>query len=459
MNWKRVILLIVLLCVALFGVCSGENTNNELELERGMVVSGETNIREDCAVVLHFSTFQKSYDGSELTRALRASSQFLCCDSDGALTNAFLVNREILCNPVVKLKSSISIGFLDCSLICSPNGINFFDNSSSLDLSKWTGKGPTLSGYIDEYDTAYFLFNLGTGPIKGQYSTVLRFVNSQTSYDVVIPHPITYVAYDSVNRRFVYRVSAPSDEFLYGFIDYDAENNRYQYNTPNEPISIETTVATYGDWGKGGYRALCVDNVVYEILTIPVNERVIEDLHLSSDYLDNSECWWGVLVLSCFNLSKNTIQLEYLTSEPFAGDLTYGFVMFGTEQMPAYATNGKLYFFTCDEYLNVYDPQWGFTRYDVKFDTTETLSPSNLFSKDSQGDSTLGDGSPIKIFNDGNLYTAHAYSDGTIKIHKYNFSDQCFELYWTSASGIFDALDKKSLEFVSFELTHCGNFS
>lgn len=452
MTWKRLLLLTVLLCVTVFVGCSGNNTNDELTLERGMIVSGNAYVREDCNVILHFSTFQKSYDGNEFTRTARASSQFLCCNADGELENTFLVNREILCNPIVALKSSVSIGFLDCSLICSSNGINYLDNSSSLDLSKWTGDGPTLSGYIAEYDTAYFLFNLGTGPIKGQYSTVLRFVDPQTSYDVVIPHSITYVAYDSVNRRFVYRISTPSDEFLYGFIDYDVENNRYRYNTPNEPISIETTLAKYGDWGKGGYRALCVDDVVYEILTIPVNEQVIEDLQLTSDYLDNSECWWGVLVLSCYDLKDNATRLVYLTSEPFAGDLTYGFVMFGTEQMPAYAADGKLYFFTCDEKLNVYDPRLGFNQYDVRFDTSETLNPAYLFDENSQGGPTLGDGSPIKIFNDGSLYTAHVYFDGSIRIHKYNFSEQRFDLYWTSEPGILDKLNKHSLEFVSFEI-------
>lgn len=103
------------------------------------------------------------------------------------------------------------------------------------------------------------------------------------------------------------------------------------------------------------------------------------------------------------------------------------------------------------EKLNVYDPQTGFAQYNVKFDSTGTLTPNNLFDSDSQGGPTLGDRSPIRICDNGDLYTAHAYSDGTIKIHKFNFSEQRFELYWSSASGILDKLDKQSLEFVSFE--------
>lgn len=451
MKCKIVVWVTFLLFVTLLVGCSRDNS---LELGREVKISGDARIHNDCAVVLHFSTFQKTYGAPDFVRLSRAETQFICCDDNGTITNSFLVNREIRCNPVVSMDSMVSIGFLDFSLICSSNSIDYLDNSLSLDLSEWTGDGPTLSGYIEEDDTAYYLFNLGTGAVDGQYTTLLRFVNTQMSYDVVIPYSVSYVAYDRVNRQFAYRVATHSEDFLYGIIDYDTTNQRFKYNAPKESISIESTLTKYGEWGLGEYRALYNNNVVYEILTIPVNEKVVEDLHLSSDYLDNSECWWGVLVLSCFNLSENTMQLEYLTSEPFAGDLTYGFVMFGTEQMPAYAANEKLYFFSCDEKLNIYDPHSGFTRYDVRFDTADTLRSDNLFSEDSQGGPTLGDGSPIKIFDDGSFYTAHAYSDGTIKIHKYNFSEQRFELYWTSASGVLDMLDKQSLEFVSFELTH-----
>lgn len=452
MKVRLVFLTIVLLCVSLLGGCS---KNKGTELANGISLLGEAYVKDDCNVLLHFSTLQRTNDGSAAVRKARAESQFLCCDKDGAVTNSFLVNREILCNPVVHMDSVVSVGFMDFSLICTSDGVEMVDDSSALDLSEWTGQGPLQSGYIEEDDTTYYLFNLGTGPIDGQYTTILRFVNSQTSYDVTIPYPIMYVAYDVEKKQFIYRVDDyTSDNFLYGFIDYNPAEQQFRYNEPEEPISYEMSKMMYGDWAFGGFRALYDDNVVYEVLTIPVNEQVVEDLQLPSSYLDNSECWWGVLMLSCYDLKEKTLRLEYLNTEPIAGDLRYGLVMFGTEQMPVYAANEQLYIFTCDEKLSIYDPKSGFSCYDVKFDTTGTLDPDDMFNKDSQVGITLGNGSPLKIFDDGSLYVGHAYSDGSIKIHKYNFSEQRFELYWTSATGILDLLDKQSLKFVSFELVN-----
>lgn len=452
MRVRLVFLAAILLCVSLFSGCSN---NSSVISEHSVNLSGDARVDEDCRVILHFSTFQKTYDGSAATRKARAKSQFLCCDSSGKVTNSFALNREIICNPVVSMNSTVSIGFMDFNLICSANGVEMLDNSSYLDFSEWTGEGPLQSGYIKEDDTTYYLFDIGTGAIDGQYTTILRFVSSQTSYDVVIPYPVIYVAYDAAKKQFIYRIDDyTTDNFLYGFIDYDAATQRFRFNEPEEPISYSTSTSLYGDWAFGGYRALYDDDIVYEILTIPVNEQVVEDFQLPLSYLDNSEYWWGVLILSRYDLRENTLRLEYLTTEPIAGDLNYFLVMFGTEQMPAYAVNKQLYIFTCDEKLNIYDPKSGFSRYDVKFDTTETLDPNDLFGKNSQGGPTLGDGSPLKIFDDGSVYTAHAYSDGTIKIHKYNFSEQRFELYWSSATGVLDLLDKQSLEFMSFELVN-----
>lgn len=446
MNWKKTFVGL-LLCVVLLAGCS---QNNSLKFERGVTVTGAEGISSDSAVILHFATFNKV--GPDFVRTSRAESQFICCDKNGAVTDSFCINREVLANPVVSLSSSVSIGFEDYSLICSSEGIDYLDNSLSLDLSDATVQCPVLSGYIEEDDTAYYVFNMGTGPIRGQYTTILRFVNPQTSYDVVIPHSLTFVAYDSSNRQFVYRVRTTKNDFVYGYIDYDVINKKYNYNPPQAPISIESSISKFGSDAVGSLRALYADDVIYEIIKIYLNEEVVKDLNLSSDYLDFSEYKWGVLVLRTIDLKDKTIELKYLTPEPIAGDLRYGLVMFGTEQMPAYAANGKLYYFTCDEKLNIYDPQCGFARYDIKFDTTDTLDPEELFSENSQGGPTLGDGSPVKIFNDGSMYTAHVYSDGSFKIHKYNFTEQCFELYWTSVPGILDMLDKQSLLFCSFEL-------
>lgn len=452
MKIKSLFITIVVLCFILLTACSNEQ--EKVVLNDGVVVSGKAYVPTSCAVMFHFATFQLTNSAVETVRNARAQTQFVCCDEAGNVMNSFSVNREIFSRPIECLKSSMSLGFLDFSLICSSDGVNFIDDSTSLNLKGWTGLGADMTGYIAEHDTAYYLYNLGTGAIDGQYSTILRLVNSQTSYDVVIPYSVTYVAYDRVRDQFIYRVCNHSNDFLYGIIDYDGNTNKYYFNEPANSVALDAMLNKYGRYADNGYRVLIEDNVVYEMLAVPINENVLDDLDLSSNYLDSSERRWGVLLLRTLNLNDGTYYLEYLTTEAFEGDTDYGFMMSGTQQMPATAVNGKLYLFTCNEKLSIYDPQTGFSQYDVKFDCTGTLAPNNLFGLDSQGGPTLGDRSPIRICDNGDLYTAHAYSDGTIKIHKYNFSEQRFELYWTSASGILEMLDKQSLEFTSFELVH-----
>ena len=451
MKFKSIIFTALLLCSMTLTACSGKQ--NKLELNDGVVVSGEAYVPDECKVMLHFSTFQRTNTASASVRMKQADTQFICCDNSGEVTNSFSVNREIFNRPIARLNSSTTLGFLDFNLNCSNDSVTFIDDSTALNLP-WTGLGSDVTGYIEERDTAYYLLNLGTGAIDGQYTTILRFVNSETSYDVVMPYPIMYAAYDRVSDRFIYRVSNHSDDFLYGFIDYNDVTGRYRYNEPEYSIQLRSMLENYGDYAYDGYRILIDDNVVYEILTIPVNENVLSDLDLSSNYLDSSEHRWGVLILRSFDLTNQIAQAEYLTGMPFEGDIDYGFYMSGTQQMPVTAVNGKLYIFTRDEKLGIYDPQTGFAQYDVKFESTGTLAPNDLFGSDSQGGPTLGDRSPIRICDNGDLYTAHAYSDDTIKIHKYNYSEQRFELYWTSESGILDKLDKQSLEFVSFELVN-----
>ena len=452
MKSKHILLSALLLSAMMLTACSGKP--NKLELNDGVVVSGEAYVPDETKVMLHFATFQRTNTASAEKRMAEADTQFICCDDAGNVTNSFSVNREIFNRPIMRLNSVTTLGFLDFNLNCSSDGITYVDDSTYLDLPQWTGLGSDVTGYIEETDTAYYLYNMGTGAIDGQYTTILRFVNSQTSYDVVMPYPIIYAAYDRVLDQFIYRVSNHSDDFLFGFIDYDDVTGRYRYNEPLNSIPLGSMLEKHGDHAYDGYRILFDDNIVYEILTVPVNENVLNDLELSTDYLERTEHRWGVLLLRTFNFNDNTYSLEYLTTEPFEGDPYYGFYMSGTQQMPVTAVNGNLYIFTRDEKLGVYDPQTGFVQYDISFDSTEALSPYDLFGSDSQGGPTLGDRSPIKICDNGDLYTAHAYSDGTIKIHKYNFSEQRFELYWTSASGVLDELNKKSLQFVSFELVN-----
>lgn len=452
MKFKSIIFTALLLCSVTLTACSGKQ--NKLELNDGVVVSGEAYVPDECKVMLHFSTFQRTNSASANVRMKQADTQFICCNDSGEVINSFSVNREIFNRPIMRLDSTTTLGFLDFNLNCSSDGVTFVDDSTSLDLPRWTGLGSDVTGYIEESDTAYYLLNLGTGAIDGQYTTILRFVNSETSYDVVMPFAVIYAAYDRVYDRFIYRVSNHSDDFLYGFIDFDEVTGQYRYNEPENSIQLQSMLDNYGDYAYDGYRILFDDNIVYEILTVPINENVLNDLNLSSDYLDTPEHRWGVLVIRSFDLNNGSFKAEYLTEMPFEGNTDYGFYMSGTQQMPVTAVNGKLYIFTHDEKLGVYDPKTGFAQYDVKFDSTGTLSPNNLFGSDSQGGPTLGDRSPIRICDNGDLYTAHAYSDGTIKIHKYSYSDQRFELYWTSASGILDKLDKKSLQFVSFEFVN-----
>lgn len=432
--------------------CSGGN--EEVVLKNGVIVSGQANVPNGCAVMFHFATFQQTNSAVREVRKARALTQFVCCDESGRVASSFSDNREIFGRPIVCLKSNVSIGFLDFNLICSSDNVNFLDNSTSLNLSSWTGLGADVTGYIAKHNTAYYLYNLGTGAIDGQYSTILRLVDSQTSYDVVIPYSVTYVAYDAIRDQFIYRVRDHSTNFTYGIINYDMDADQYCFNEPTNSVSLDVMLNKYGGYADDGYRILVDDNVVYEMLAVPVNVAVLKDLHLSADYLDDWEHRWGVLLLRTIDLNNGTYNLEYLTTKAFEGDADYGFLMSGTQQMPAAVVNGKLYLFTCDEKLSIYDPQTGFAQYDVKFDSAETLAPNDLFGSDSRGGSTLGDRSPVRICDDGSLYTAHAYSDGTIKIHKYNFSEQHFDLYWTSETEILDILDKQSLEFVSFDFVN-----
>ncbi len=218
---KKQITAIISTALILAGLTGCSNNQNKIKLNDKVVVSGEAYVPDECNVMLHFSTFQRTNTASANARMKRADTQFICCDDAGEVTNSFSVNREIFNRPIMRLNFSIALGYLDFNLNCTNKGVTFVDDSTALDLPQWTGLGSDVTGYIEERDTAYYLLNMGTGAIDGQYTTILRFVNSETSYDVVMPFAVIYAAYDRVSDRFVYRVSNHSDDFLYGFIDYD----------------------------------------------------------------------------------------------------------------------------------------------------------------------------------------------------------------------------------------------
>lgn len=192
------------------------------------------------------------------------------------------------------------------------------------------------------------------------------------------------------------------------------------------------------------------------MFTVDVNEAVAQDLNLSSDYLESITPGraWSVLMLRTFDLDEGTSKLEYLTEKPVEIDAGYPDMTTGGQaQTPVTAVNGNLYYFTNgNDMMNVYNPQTGFAQYHLKFDNTGTFDPHALFDAEKKGSTTLEDGSPIRIYDDGSFYVAHAYRNGSIKIHKYNYEKQKFEPYWSSKPDLIYQLNEKSMIFSSFEI-------
>lgn len=430
-------------------------SSNVTELYDGVKVTGDAYISDDCKAIFHFSTRTPGSQiiSSDIIDNARVETQFICCNDKGDIINSFSVNRENINRTIVPVNNETIMSYCDFSLSYTKKGVVFVDDSEGLSLPSMTLCGASISEYIEQNDTAYYLWNLGGAANNDVYTTILRFVNANGSYDLYIPYSVAYLAYDQIQNQFIYRLVQPTDEFKYGIIDYNPETCRYCYNEPDNSVSLKTMIEEYGNDVSEGFRILFEDNIVYEMFSVPLNNKILNDLGLPSDYLNSSQTSEdeAVILLRTIDIKNGTASIEYLTTEPYKYLKGYP-LMSGTQQMPVTAVNGKLYFFSGDEKMNIYSPETGFSQYDISFDSTGALNAYSLFSNDSKAGDTLADFSPVRVCDDGNVYTAHIYSDGMAKIHKYNFENECFELYWSSNENFLDEVNKKSLKLISFEV-------
>lgn len=446
---KKIIIVISILCVIGI-VCSLVFLYQpKQEFTNGVIVDGSVTNTQNSKVVLHFSTWQNQTDLSSIIRKTRATSQFLFFDEKGNLDNHFSVNREILCNPIVKTNDTICFGYSDFCLKSNGKSLNFVDDATNLNLSSMTMFGPQTSGYIEAHDSAYYLLNLGSNAISGQYTTILRFVTQDSSYDIVIPESVYYIAYDKNDDKFIYRLSDDVGVFSYGYITFDENKLEYVLNQTKYKIDKEIINNKYGYFSQG-YGILFEENYAYELMICEINDTIMQECHLTLEDIEKNKKA-GILMLCKYDLLKQTVSCEYLSKSVIYGDSSYGFVLSGTQSMPLTIDENKLYLFTRNNKMYVYDTKNGIKVYDFIFDFSDTISSSNPFDKSSIAGPTLGDGSPI-IIDNGNIYTGHIYKSGAIKIHKYNFEKEIFELFWESSNSVVSELEKNSLEFISFEI-------
>jgi len=428
---------------------SCSDNKNITTLDNGVNITGTGVMPEDSKVILHFSTRQHPSATSAIIRKARATSQFLYYSETGDMLNHFSINREVLCNSISQLNNSFSICYADFSLNITKSSCSFLDDSTGLDLPTMTIFGPQQTDYLPDKNLSYYLINFGTGPIPGQYTTILRFNGENSSYDVVIPYSICCVSYDEENDRFIYRLRKEIDHYAFGFITFNESSGKYVINEPCGDISRAEMTDRYGDKSGGGIFMIKGD-MTYEIIPCQINNQIQKDLNITTIYPEDEN--WGVLVLQTINLITGDLTVEYLTTQPFQGDVSYGFTLYGSQQMPCSFINGELYIFTRDNKMNIYSPEKGFRQYDISFDFTGATNPRTPFDTESTGGLPLGNGSPLRIENDGSVYSAHIYNDGRIRIHKYNFDKQTFEIYWESNTSVLPYLDKESLQFISFEI-------
>ncbi len=442
----RKLICVLSVLLLLFNLTCCTRNNKGKVLYDDIEAFGTLMIDDDTKIVLHFSTRQNTTDLSQTIRVSRAKSQFLMFDKNGNLLNKFSMNREVLCNPITEIKNGLNICYADFALGIYNTGYKLYDDSYGLNLKGMTNFGPMYTGKIENKNLSYYVLNLGTGAIEGQYTTILRIIGENLSYDVIIPHSVSCISYDEVSDRFIYRIRGDVEKFEYGTIDYDEKNLRYVINDVKNVISRRLTVKKYGDQSGGGV-FLVRDNVVYSIIPQKLNKYISSELNITQDYSENEI--WGVLLLEKINLATQAVTVEYLTTEPFQGDTSYGFFLSGTQQMPISYLGNKMYIFTRDNKIGIYTVDQGFVQYNMNYDFTDAIQPDTPLDLENVGISYR---SPLRIDDDGEIYIGNVYNDGKIKIHRYNIEQQRFELYWESNNSISSYIENESLQFVSLEI-------
>ena len=301
---KKIIIVIFVICVIGIACSFIFLFQPKQEFANGVKVDGSVANTQKSEVVLHFSTWQNQAYLSPIIRKTRATSQFLFFDEKGKLDNQFTLNREILCNPIVETNDAICFGYSDFSLTSNCESLNFIDDTTNLNLPSMTMFGPQTSGYIEAHNSAYYLLNLGSNVISGQYTTILRFVTQDTSYDIVIPEAVYYISYDKNNDRFIYRLSDDVNVFSYGYITFDENKLKYVLNQPKFKIDKENINKKYNYFSQG-YGILLEDDYAYELMICEINDTIIQECNLDLKNIDKDKIA-GILMLCKYDLSKQT---------------------------------------------------------------------------------------------------------------------------------------------------------
>ena len=435
--------LLILVLIFQFCSCSKEKShiiNGDIEY------TGEAMLHNDTKVILHFSTIHHTADTPKLFRKAFAESQFFCFSSEGILLNNFLINREVMGNAISEHKNGMSICYADFTLMINNSGYSFLDDSCNLDLPTMTYFAPSYTGRIENKELTYYVLRLGTEVIKGQSTTLLRIVGENYAYDVVIPYSVAFVSYDEVNDRFIYNVFAGANEFKYGTVEFDESVGRYSFTDVVESISIKSIVNTYGE-SSSALLFLANGNTVYHVLPLKLNERIINDLNLPDTYAANGE--WAVMALQKIDLNTKEVAVEYLTDMPMHCDDRGEFLLCGVQQMPHTYLNNRLYVFTTDGKIGIYTVGEGFVQYDANFSFEGAI---DSFAPLDENDVTYGQRSPFLLDPEGNIYVANIFDDGKVRIFKYDFEAQKFNLYWQSNVSVLELVDNDSMNFISIEI-------
>lgn len=435
--------LLILVLIFQFCSCSKEKShiiNGDIEY------TGEAMLHNDTKVILHFSTIHHTADTPKLFRKAFAESQFFCFSSEGVLLNNFLINREIMGNAISKHKNGVSICYADFSLMINNSGYSFLDDTCNLDLPTMTYFAPSYTGRIESKELTYYVLRLGTEVIKGQSNTLIRIVGENYAYDVVIPYSVAFVSYDEVNDRFIYNVFAGANEFKYGSVEFDESMDRYYFMDIADSISMNSVKDICGDISSA-LLFLANGNTVYHLLPLRLNDRIINDLNLPDTYEPNGK--WAVMALQKINLNTNEVTVEYLTNTPMHCDERGEFLLCGVQQMPHTYLNNRLYVFTTDGKLGIYTVGEGFVQYNANFSFEGAI---DSYAPLDENDETYGQRSPFLLDPEGNIYVANIFDDGKVRIFKYDFEAQKFNLYWQSSCSVLELVDKDSMNFISIEI-------
>lgn len=436
---STIILSCILLTAILFG-CGSKKIEDNIGLK------GNAQWSEDVKVVLYFETQMNSHSYFSSLYSKMMLSQVLLYGMEGDLLSYFSLPLETTPEVVNTLADTLSFFYTGYNLLITDSGMDVLASSSGM-LSEKVRSGPDFSGDIKDKEMTYALFNVGYRD-SGKYLTVLRVADEELAYDIEIPYKVSYIAYDSVFDRFIFRVRPQNDDdkmnFCYGIIEFDEKDNKYCLVNGTQTIVTKEFNSIYGN---GSYEKFCVEgNVIYRVDSYKYNPDIpLPEELTSNDIIDSDK---KMYVLAADELYLDTGENIYYTlSKPYEGTDSGHRFMVGGADLPSVVRGDSIYVFVPGK-VCIYTPGQGYKEYELKFDFDGANSATSIFGKAAKEDFST---SVVRVTDAGNVLVGHFFDDGKVRIHQLNTFTGEFELYWESKEKL-SRLGRDDMEFLTFEI-------